>query len=275
MLVNSPHADADLPVAEIRDGAVELGGRPILRGIDVSVRRGEVLAVLGANGSGKSTLVRTMMGLVPTVRGQVRLFDVPRQDFHDWHRIGFVPQRVTAASGVPASVREVVASGRLSRRRPFLPPRRADRDAVEDAIAAVGLTGKARDGVATLSGGQQQRVLIARALASVPDLLVLDEPTAGVDVSSQQALADTLRTLVLRGVTIVLVAHELGPLGGLVDRTLVMRDGRVAYDGPPIDVFTDADPFHVHHGEPGRTADAHTPAVASPLDLTHGREEQP
>jgi zinc transport system ATP-binding protein len=275
VLVNSPHADADLPVAEIRDGAVELGGRPILRGIDVSVRRGEVLAVLGANGSGKSTLVRTMMGLVPTVRGQVRLFDVPRQDFHDWHRIGFVPQRVTAASGVPASVREVVASGRLSRRRPFLPPRRADRDAVEDAIAAVGLTGKARDGVATLSGGQQQRVLIARALASVPDLLVLDEPTAGVDVSSQQALADTLRTLVLRGVTIVLVAHELGPLGGLVDRTLVMRDGRVAYDGPPIDVFTDADPFHVHHGEPGRTADAHTPAVASPLDLTHGREEQP
>ncbi|HEX5560742.1 MAG TPA: metal ABC transporter ATP-binding protein [Nocardioidaceae bacterium] len=273
--MNSPHADADLPVAEIRDGAVELGGRPILRGIDVSVRRGEVLAVLGANGSGKSTLVRTMMGLVPTVRGQVRLFDVPRQDFHDWHRIGFVPQRVTAASGVPASVREVVASGRLSRRRPFLPPRRADRDAVEDAIAAVGLTGKARDGVATLSGGQQQRVLIARALASVPDLLVLDEPTAGVDVSSQQALADTLRTLVLRGVTIVLVAHELGPLGGLVDRTLVMRDGRVAYDGPPIDVFTDADPFHVHHGEPGRTADAHTPAVASPLDLTHGREEQP
>jgi len=275
VLVNSPHADADLPVAEIRDGAVELGGRPILRGIDVSVRRGEVLAVLGANGSGKSTLVRTMMGLVPTVRGQVRLFDVPRQDFHDWHRIGFVPQRVTAASGVPASVREVVASGRLSRRRPFLPPRRADRDAVEDAIAAVGLTGKARDGVATLSGGQQQRVLIARALASVPDLLVLDEPTAGVDVSSQQALADTLRTLVLRGVTIVLVAHELGPLGGLVDRALVMRDGRVAYDGPPIDVFTDADPFHVHHGEPGRTADAHTPAVASPLDLTHGREEQP
>jgi zinc transport system ATP-binding protein len=104
---------------------------------------------------------------------------------------------------------------------------------------------------------------------------VLDEPTAGVDVSSQQSLADTLRTLVLRGVTIVLVAHELGPLGGLVDRTLVMRDGRVAYDGPPIDVFTDADPFHVHHGEPGRTADAHTPAVASPLDLTHGREEQP
>ena len=85
-------------------------------------------------------------------------------------------------------------------------------------------------------------MLIARALAGTPDLLVLDEPTAGVDVQSQQAFADALSTLVARGATIVLVAHELGPLGPLVDRAVVMRDGRVAYDGPPIDAFTDADP---------------------------------
>jgi len=258
------------PVLEIRDGAVELGGRPVLRGIDVAVRPGEVLAVLGANGSGKSTLVRTATGLVPTCRGEVRLFGTPLVDFHDWARVGFVPQRVSAASGVPASVREVVASGRLSRRRPFLPARREDRAAVEDAIAAVGLTGRERDSVATLSGGQQQRVLIARALASVPDLLVLDEPTAGVDVRSQQAFADTLADLVRRGVTIVLVAHELGPLGALVDRALVMRDGRVAYDGPPIAAFTDADLDHGHHhvgtdhhGSPG-------PSMASPLDRPRG-----
>ncbi len=111
----------------------------------------------------------------------------------------------------------------------------------------MGLSEQAHVGVATLSGGQQQRVLIARALAGVPDLLVLDEPTAGVDVQSQQVFAAALRTLVDRGVTIVLVAHELGPLGPLVDRAVVMRDGRVAYDGPPIEVFTDADPAHDHH----------------------------
>ncbi len=241
------HLLMSTPAVTVTDGAVELGGRPVLRGIDLSVGTGEVVAVLGANGSGKSTLVRTMMGLVPTCRGEVRLFGTPLDDFQDWQRVGFVPQRTSAASGVPASVREVVASGRLSRRRPFVPQRRADREAVESAIAAVGLTGKARDGVSTLSGGQQQRVLIARALAGVPDLLVLDEPTAGVDVQSQQTFADALRTLVVRGATIVLVAHELGPLGDLVDRALVMRDGRVAYDGPPIAAFTDADTTHDHH----------------------------
>jgi zinc transport system ATP-binding protein len=243
----------------------------VLRGIDLVVAPGEVLAVLGPNGSGKSTLVRTMMGLVPTCRGEVRLFDRPLAAFDDWQRVGFVPQRVSAASGVPASVREVVSSGRLSRRRPFVPQRRADREAVESAIAAVGLADKARDGVSTLSGGQQQRVLIARALAGAPDLLVLDEPTAGVDVQSQQAFAEALGTLVDRGATIVLVAHELGPLGALVDRALVMRDGRVAYDGPPIAAFTDADTTHDHHHvDLDRAPGDHAPTVASPLDRQGG-----
>jgi zinc transport system ATP-binding protein len=150
--------------------------------------------------------------------------------------------------------------------------RRADRDAVARAVAAVGLADKARDGVATLSGGQQQRVLIARALAGVPDLLVLDEPTAGVDVQSQQVFADALGTLVARGATIVLVAHDLGPLGPLVDRAVVMRDGRIAYDGPPIHAFTDADPAPGHHHHDlDRHPSAHRPTVASPLDREEHR----
>jgi zinc transport system ATP-binding protein len=264
------------PVVEILDGAVELGGRPVLRGIDAAAHSGDVLAVLGANGSGKSTLVRMMMGLVSTCRGEVRLFGTPSAQFHDWHRIGFVPQRVTAASGVPATVREVVSSGRLSRRRPFLPQRRADRAAVDHAIEAVGLAGREHDGVSTLSGGQQQRVLIARALAGAPDLLVLDEPTAGVDVQSQQVFADALRTLVDRGATVILVAHELGPLGALVDRALVMRDGRIAYDGRAIDAFTDADlvAHDHHHPELDRSGSDHGPSVASPLDRARRGDHQ-
>ena len=255
------------PLVSTRDVAVELGARPVLRGIDLAVGAGEVVAVLGANGSGKSTLVRTLLGLVPAVRGEVRLFDTPLDRFRSWERVGFVPQRATATSGVPATVGEVVAAGRLSRRTPFVPLRRHDKDAIAAAVEAVGLGGRLHDGVATLSGGQQQRVLIARALAGEPDLLVLDEPTAGVDVQSQEAFAAALHGLVGRGATIVLVAHELGPLADLVARAVVMRDGRLVYDGPPLAAFTEAD--HVHHHDHGvtavRAAD-HVPTVAAPLD---------
>jgi zinc transport system ATP-binding protein len=265
-----PVTDAP-PVAEIRDGSVVLGGRPVLRGIDLAVHPGEVVTVLGANGSGKSTLVRSLMGLVPLGRGDVTLFGTPVQQFRDWHRVGFVPQRMSATSGVPASVWEVVSSGRLSRRPLLRPTRRADRQAITEAIEAVGLGDRSRDGCSTLSGGQQQRVLIARALAGKPDLFVLDEPTAGVDLQSQQAFADALGALVQQGTTIVLVAHELGPMAPLVDRTVVMRDGRVAYDGAPIASAHEIEHHHGHHhpDQPYPGTD-HTPVVASPLDRPFG-----
>lgn len=271
----------DTPVvAEIHDGSVVLGGRPILRGIDLTVSKGEVVALLGENGSGKSTLVRSLMGLVPVSRGEVSLFGTPLSRFRDWRRIGFVPQRVSATSGVPASVWEVVSSGRLSRRPLLRPLRKADKAAIKDAIAAVGLTERTHDGCSTLSGGQQQRALIARALAGEPDLFVLDEPTAGVDFQSQQAFADALAALVARGATIILVAHELGPMAALVDRTLVMRDGRIAYDGPPLasaqegDEHGWADHGH-HHPDLQANRSDYTPTVASPIDAPSSRENRP
>jgi zinc transport system ATP-binding protein len=221
-------------VVELESGAVAIAGRPVLRGIDLTVRSGEFVALMGVNGSGKSTLVRALTGLRPLASGSLRLFGTPFDSFHEWHRIGFVPQRGGAASGVPASVREVVASGRLTRRRLLRPLGRADRAAISEALEVVGLAHRAGDRVSALSGGQQQRVLIARALAGAPELFFLDEPTAGVDLPNQQVLADSLATLSGRGATIVLVAHELGPMAPLVDRAAVMRDGRVVYDGPPL-----------------------------------------
>ena len=170
---------AGTPVVEARDVTVAIGGRPVLRGNDLVVREGEFVALMGANGSGKSTLVRALTGLRPLTHGSVLLFGTPLHDFKARHRIGYVPQRGTATGGVPASVREVVASGRLTRRGLLRPAGRADRAAIADALEVVGLTDQAGDGVSTLSGGQQQRVLIARALAGEPDLFFLDEPTAG------------------------------------------------------------------------------------------------
>jgi zinc transport system ATP-binding protein len=260
---------AGTPVVEARDVTVAIGGRPVLRGNDLIVRQGEFVALMGANGSCKSTLVRAVIGLRPLTQGSVLLFGTPLHDFGDRHRIGFVPQRGTATGGVPANVREVVSSGRLSRRRLLRPGSRADRVAIEDALEVVGLADKAGDGVSTLSGGQQQRVLIARALAGEPELFFLDEPTAGVDLPNQLALADALRTLSGRGATVVLVAHELGPLEPLVDRAVVMRDGRIAYDGTPLS----HEDVHGHH-HPVDARHDHVPHVGSPFDtMSHDPRE--
>jgi zinc transport system ATP-binding protein len=240
---------------------VTLGGRPVLRDLDLTVTEGEFVALMGANGSGKSTLVRAATGLRQLTAGRVELFGTPLADFREWRRVGFVPQRATAASGVPASVREVVASGRLGRRRLFAPLSRADRRAIDDALDVVRLADRASDNVAALSGGQQQRVLIARALAGEPDLFFLDEPTAGVDVANQQALADSLHVLADRGATVVLVAHELGPMAPLVDRSVVLSHGIVDYDGTPLHDHGTHEHHHLHQHRHD-----HTPHVEAPLD---------
>lgn len=240
---DTSEADA---IIQVTDGNLSLGGRPVLRGINLSVRRGEVVAILGSNGSGKSTLVRGSLGLLPWSAGDARLFDTPLPRFRDWQRVGYVPQLMTATSGVPATVHEVVASGRLSHRRLLVPMRSADRQAVRAALDAVDLLNRRSDALSQLSGGQQHRVLIARALAVEPDLFVLDEPNAGVDHASQVGLVETLRPLVAAGTTVMLVLHELGPLAALIDRVVLLRDGRVVYDGePPDDVSLEE--FHTHH----------------------------
>ncbi|MGC4855128.1 metal ABC transporter ATP-binding protein [Micromonospora sp. DT4] len=240
------------PVITVEHGAVGYDGRPVLRDVSLTVTAGEVVAVLGANGSGKSTLIRAILGLVPLGAGSITLFDRPLRQFRQWRRIGYVPQRLGAGGGVPATVREVVASGRLARRGILRPPGAADRAAVDAALRAVGLADRATDPVSTLSGGQQQRTLIARALAGQPELLILDEPTAGVDAASQEAFAGALRDFVADGGTVLLVAHELGPLRPVISRAIVVHQGGICHDGPvpdPAGHHAEPDHDHVHpHG---------------------------
>ncbi|MFI0989843.1 metal ABC transporter ATP-binding protein [Streptomyces exfoliatus] len=234
------------PVISVRGATAALGARPVLRGVDLTVHHGEVVALLGANGSGKSTAVRSVIGQVPLTGGRIELFGTEQKRFRDWARVGYVPQRTTAASGVPATVREVVSAGRLARRR-FGWTTKEDRAAVERAMELVGLADRAKDSVTALSGGQHQRVLIARALASEPDLLIMDEPMAGVDLGSQEILAATLREQVAEGTSVLLVLHELGALEPLIDRAVVLRDGCVVHDGPPPEALGQhALPGHDH-----------------------------
>ena len=226
--------------------------RAVVHDVDLSVHRGEVVAVLGANGSGKTTLVRGLLGLATVLAGEVELLGAPagahRRSRRHGARIGYVPQRHTVGGSIASTVREVVSSGRLPLLGLLGRLRADDRAAVTSAIEAVDLTPWADVDIADLSGGQQRRALIARALASEPEILVMDEPTAGVDQASQQALVRAVARLVDLGVTLVIVTHEVGALAGVVTRAVVLQDGRVAYDGPLTSSMLGAsDGAHHHH----------------------------
>ncbi|HZI96055.1 MAG TPA: metal ABC transporter ATP-binding protein [Actinomycetales bacterium] len=270
------------PVVRMRGVAVGYGARPVVHDVDLDVAAGEVVAVLGANGSGKTTLVRGLLGLAEVMAGEIELFGTPVGQGRDAARIGYVPQRHTVGGPVPSTAREVVTSGRLARQRWWARRTPADRDAVEDALMTVGLADRAGEDVARLSGGQQRRVLIARALAGGPDVLVMDEPTAGVDAPSQVALADTLRRLAASGVTLIVVTHEVGPLAGTISRAVVMQRGRIGYDGPltpsMLGASDDVDPGgwdagwdHGHHHQPDDGSAGWVPDVTavSPEARTH------
>ena len=236
-------------VASARNISVVLGQQEVLHGLTVSFAEGEFVALLGANGSGKTTLVRALLGLLPLASGQVLLFGSPLKRFREWSRIGYVPQRFGAGSGVPATVEEVVLTGRIAVARRFRSFGAGDRRAVAAVLDELGLGGLRRRRVTELSGGQQQRVLIARALVNRPDFLLLDEPVSSVDLENQEMFAETLERLSGAGVSVVLVAHALGALEPLVHRTVVLEGGAVGYDGPPTAEHRDADAHH-HQGRP-------------------------
>ncbi len=234
--------------------------------MSLSVGPGEFVALVGPNGSGKSTLVRCLIGLLRPGAGEVRLFGSPPERLAEPWRLGYVAQRAALAPDLPATVEEIVAAGRLARagwRRRF---RQRDRAEIEHAMEAVALLDVRRRRAAELSGGQQQRAFIAKALASQPDLLVLDEPVAGIDVESQRRFRDSLTHLVHQhGAGVLLVSHELGAVADVLDRVVVLRQGKVFFDGPPTDLAATGVSLGVHREdlplwleglvEPGQSAE--------------------
>jgi zinc transport system ATP-binding protein len=242
----------DMDVLRATDLSVHYPGRIALDSVSLSIKKSSVVAVLGANGSGKSTFVKACLGLAPIYSGQVEIFGQEFSKFKDHNRIGYVPQRLHDVMGIPATVAEVVESGRLSHGW-LRQLGQLDKEKISHAIEVVGLKDRRNDSVNSLSGGQYQRTLIARALASEPDLLFLDEPTAGVDLATQIIFADALKHLVDGGTTVVLVSHELGPLRPLIDRAIMFREGRVDFDGSPDAEAVDKHVFHDHpHSSQGQ-----------------------
>jgi zinc transport system ATP-binding protein len=235
------------PVLVADDVRFAYRGEPVLDGVTFAVPPGEFAALAGPNGSGKSTLLRILLGLLRPRSGSVRLLGAPPDALGDRWRVGFVPQRSTVSADMPATAREVVATGRLARRGWWRRLGPGDQRAVDHALESVDLAALGDRRVAELSGGQQQRVLIARALASEPELLVLDEPVAGVDAASQSRFRDALVHLVrAHGAAVFLVSHELGAVADDLDRVLVLRGGRLAFDGPPADLAATGVSLGVH-----------------------------
>jgi zinc transport system ATP-binding protein len=197
---------------------------PVLRDVYLDVERGEFVAIAGPNGGGKTTLVRLVVGLEQPTSGRVELMV---------GKVGYLPQRTQAGIDAPVTVRELVTTGRASRTRLLGPLTAADRVSVQEAIDRVGLSPHADRRLTTLSGGQQQRAFIAKALAADPELLVLDEPTTGVDVEAQDAIAALLQRLRSElEMTILYVSHEFGAVERFVERIVLVRGG-VVFDGPP------------------------------------------
>lgn len=226
-------------LVEVTGLHVRLGQREVLSGIDLTARAGEVLALVGPNGAGKSTLLAALAADLPAAAGEIRIDGRP---VGDWSaadlalRRSVLPQ--SAALSFPFPVEDVVRMGRAPwAGTPFA---ESDEEAVAAAMAATEVTDFAGRPFSALSGGERARVALARVLAQRAPLLLLDEPTAALDLRHQELVLRICRDRAAAGDAVVVVLHDLGLAAAYADRAAVLHDGRIAADGPPSEVFADA-----------------------------------
>jgi len=217
----------------ITGGAFSYGNTPALTDVTISVKPGEAMALIGPNGSGKSTLLKGVLGLIPLVEGSMGFGKNSGADTG----IGYLPQTEHIDPEFPVTLKQVVMMGRYRKLGLFRFPSSADRTAVRNAIASVGLSNVANKRFGSLSGGQQQRGFLARALASEPGLLLLDEPFNGLDQPNRDALMQTLRQLKVAGVAIIVTTHDLELAREVCDTVLFVNGRQIAF-GPKDEVLT-------------------------------------
>ena len=222
------------PVFEAKGLCYRVNGNEILKQIDLLLKRGEYAAIIGPNGGGKTTLIRLLLGLEKPSGGEIRLFGKPQKSFREWHRIGYVPQRVSQVDmQFPATVYEVVKMGRVARRGVLGRERPEDAEAVEAAMAKMAVSQLREKLIGELSGGQRQRVMIARALASEPEVLILDEPNTGVDAQTQHRFYELLRTLNREeSLTILFVTHDVGVIAEDIQSLFFVNQTLLSSDAP-------------------------------------------
>lgn len=223
-----------VPIFDVKNLSFVLKEQTILSNISLEIFPSEYIAIIGPNGGGKTTLIRMLLGLEKQTSGEVRIYGKKLSHFKDWHKIGYVPQRASLIdSSFPATVLDIVKMGRTSQRSLFKPLSRLDKQLVDDAMAKMDISGLKDKMVGTLSGGQRQRVMIARALASKPEILILDEPNTGVDVGSQKRFYALLRELNQKeGITIVFITHDIGVIADDIARLFTINQKAIICNNP-------------------------------------------
>ncbi|MDF1881084.1 metal ABC transporter ATP-binding protein [Sulfurimonas sp. MAG313] len=224
----------DTAVFEVNKLSYMINGSEIIKDISLVIQKGEYAAVIGPNGGGKTTLIRLLLGLEKQSSGEIKLFGQRQKAFKSWNKIGYVPQRVSQIDQYfPATVEEVVKMGRTAKRGLFTRESQEDKDAVVAAMSKMDVTNLKNKLVGELSGGQRQRVMIARALASEPEVLILDEPNTGVDMVSQNRFYTLLRELNKEdGMTIIFITHDVGVIADDIQTMLCINQTLLACDNP-------------------------------------------
>lgn len=240
--------DHNKNIIEVEDISFSYNGNEnVLENITLAIHQGDYIGLVGPNGAGKTTLLKVMLNLLVPKTGKVKLFGQVMQDFKDWSKIGYVPQKaVNFDANFPASVYEVVLMGRTSGKKLFQRTTKEDKNAVKDALEKVEMWEHEDNLIGDLSGGQQQRVFIARALVNDPEVIFLDEPTAGVDKKTQDGFYALLQKLNKDfGLTLVLVSHDIQRLTQEVMH-IACVDKALTCHISPEEYLSESEALHVH-----------------------------
>lgn len=223
-----------IPIFDIKNLNFSVKGQKILSNISLEIFSSEYIAIIGPNGGGKTTLIRMLLGLEKPTNGEIKIFGKKLNNFKEWHKIGFVPQRASHVdASFPATVLDIVKMGRSSQKNIFSPFNEQDIALVHDAMMKMDVLDLKDKMIGTLSGGQRQRVMIARALASKPEILILDEPNTGVDMASQKRFYALLRTLNQQEkITIVFITHDVGVIADDIARLFTINQKAIICNNP-------------------------------------------
>ena len=221
-------------IFDLKNLNFNVNGQTILSNISLEIFSGQYIAIIGPNGGGKTTLIRMLLGLEKPSSGEIRIFGKKLKNFKEWHKIGYVPQRASHVdSSFPATVLDIVKMGRASQRKLFSTFSQEDKNLVHDAMLKMDVLDLTDKMIGTLSGGQRQRVMIARALASKPEILILDEPNTGVDMLSQKSFYALLRKLNKEdNITIVFITHDIGVIADDIARLFTINQKAIICNNP-------------------------------------------